>query len=200
MCIRDRNEGYTEAHLKAVEEMKKNLGLSDDQVVIKTNIKEDEGCYDAAVDLAEQGCNIVIANSFGHESYIDVYKRQINWWYFIGSNRDFRKSIYFFSVIRCNRICRIDYRTFSKTYGTSWQAGSGESVGGVRNEEIKYEKYKQTDKKYVDYLRYGNRSIYYCRDYDIYRNDVESDAGSFSSALYLFYRSNRTESLCRISW
>ena len=74
------------------------------------------------------------------------------------------------------------------------------SVGGVRNEEIKYEKYKQTDKKYVDYLRYGNRSIYYCRDYDIYRNDVESDAGSFSSALYLFYRSNRTESLCRISW
>ena len=35
----------------------------------------------------------------------------------------------------------------SKTYGTSWQAGSGESVGGVRNEEIKYEKYKQTDKK-----------------------------------------------------
>lgn len=56
--IGDENEGYTEAHLKAVEEMKKNLGLSDDQVVIKTNIKEDEGCYDAAVDLAEQGCNI----------------------------------------------------------------------------------------------------------------------------------------------
>ena len=129
-----------------------------------------------------------------------LYSWSINWWYFIGSDRDFRKSIYFFSVIRCNRICRIDYRTFSKTYGTSWQAGSGESVGGVRNEEIKYEKYKQTDKKYVDYLRYGNRSIYYCRDYDIYRNDVESDAGSFSSALYLFYRSNRTESLCRISW
>ena len=70
IMIGDENEGYTEAHLKAVEEMKKNLGLSDDQVVIKTNIKEDEGCYDSAVDLAEQGCNIVIANSFGHESYI----------------------------------------------------------------------------------------------------------------------------------
>ena len=70
IMIGDENEGYTEAHLKAVEEMKKNLGLSYDQVVIKTNIKEDEGCYDAAVDLAEQGCNIVIAKSFGHESYI----------------------------------------------------------------------------------------------------------------------------------
>ena len=64
IMIGDENEGYTEAHLKAVEEMKKNLGLTDDQVVIKTNIKEDEGCYDAAVDLAEQGCNIIIANSF----------------------------------------------------------------------------------------------------------------------------------------
>ena len=70
IMIGDENEGYTEAHLKAVEEMKKNLGLTDAQVVIKTNIKEDEGCYDAAVDLAEQGCNIIIANSFGHESYI----------------------------------------------------------------------------------------------------------------------------------
>ena len=29
-----------------------------------------EAGYDAAVDLAEQGCNIIIANSFGHESYI----------------------------------------------------------------------------------------------------------------------------------
>ena len=35
IMIGDENEGYTEAHLKAVEEMKKNLGLSDDQVVIK---------------------------------------------------------------------------------------------------------------------------------------------------------------------
>ena len=76
IMIGDENEGYTEAHLKAVEEMKKNLGLSDDQVVIKTNIKEDEGCYDAAVDLAEQGCNIVIANSFGR-MYSSVMQQDI---------------------------------------------------------------------------------------------------------------------------
>ena len=65
-----RIEGYTEAHLKSSRRDEEESGLSDDQVVIKTNIKEDEGCYDAAVDPAEQGCNIVIANSFGHESYI----------------------------------------------------------------------------------------------------------------------------------
>lgn len=31
---------------------------------------EEAECYDAAVDLVEQGCNIVFANSFGHESYM----------------------------------------------------------------------------------------------------------------------------------
>ena len=70
IMIGDENEGYTAAHMKGIDEMEEKLGLDDSQVVIKTNIKEDEGCYDAAVDLAEQGCNIVIANSFGHESYI----------------------------------------------------------------------------------------------------------------------------------
>ena len=29
-----------------------------------------EGCYDAAADLADQGCQIIFANSFGHETYI----------------------------------------------------------------------------------------------------------------------------------
>ena len=53
--------------------------------------------------------------------------------------------------------------------------GSGESVGGVRNEEIKYEKYKQTDKKYVDYLRYGNRSIYYLSLIHIQRQCFDGD-------------------------
>lgn len=68
--IGDENEGYTAAHMAGIDEMKKSLGLSDDQVIEKTGIKEDESCYDAAVDLAEQGCNIIFANSFGHESYI----------------------------------------------------------------------------------------------------------------------------------
>ena len=70
IMVGDENEGYTEAHLKGVQAMKESLGLSDDQVIIKTNIGEDEGCYDAAVDLAEQGCSIVFANSFGHEDYM----------------------------------------------------------------------------------------------------------------------------------
>ncbi len=68
--IGDENEGYTEAHMKGIDEMQKALGLSDEQVIEKTNIPEDETCYDAAIDLAEQGCNIILGNSFGFEDYM----------------------------------------------------------------------------------------------------------------------------------
>ena len=68
--IGDENEGYTEAHMKGNSEMKKSLGLADNQIIEKKSIPEDEKCYDAAVDLAEEGCNIIFSNSFGHEDYI----------------------------------------------------------------------------------------------------------------------------------
>lgn len=68
--VGDENEGYTASHMKGIQEMKEALGLSDDQIIEKTQIPEDESCYDAAVDLAESGCNIIFATSFGHESYL----------------------------------------------------------------------------------------------------------------------------------
>lgn len=68
--IGDENEGYTAAHYAGALAMKEALGLSDDQIIVKWTIPEDETCKDAAMDLADQGCQIVFANSFGHESYI----------------------------------------------------------------------------------------------------------------------------------
>ncbi len=68
--VGDENEGYTEAHMTGIKEMKKELGLKDSQIIEKTGIPEDDKCYDAAADLAEQGCNIIFANSFGHEDYM----------------------------------------------------------------------------------------------------------------------------------
>lgn len=68
--IGDENEGYTAAHYKGAMEMKDTLGLSDDQIIIKWNVPEDETAKDAAMDLADQGCQLVFANSFGHESYV----------------------------------------------------------------------------------------------------------------------------------
>ena len=68
--VGDEQEGYTYAHMIGMDDMKEACGLSDDQVICKYNIPEDESCYDAAVDLAEQGCQIIFANSFGHEDYM----------------------------------------------------------------------------------------------------------------------------------
>ncbi len=68
--IGDENEGYTAAHYYGAKAMQEALGLKDEQLIFKWNTPEDEKCYDAAVDLAEQGCNIIFANSFNYESYI----------------------------------------------------------------------------------------------------------------------------------
>lgn len=68
--IGDENEGYTEAHMNGIHEMVAALGLSEDQLIEKTCIPEDESCLDAAIDLADQGCTVIFANSFGHESYL----------------------------------------------------------------------------------------------------------------------------------
>ncbi len=70
ICLHDENSTYDRNFIDAMYEAKANLGLSDDQVIIKTNIPESNDCYEAAVDLVDRGCNIVFANSFGHESYI----------------------------------------------------------------------------------------------------------------------------------
>ena len=63
-CLYDKN------FIDAANAAKEALGLSDEQVIFKTNIPESSECYEAAADLADRGCNIVFADSFGHEQYI----------------------------------------------------------------------------------------------------------------------------------
>ncbi len=70
ILIGDENEGYTYAHIEGIEAAREHYGLSKEQVIYKYNIGEDNSCYQAAVDLAEAGCSIIFANSFGHESYL----------------------------------------------------------------------------------------------------------------------------------
>ncbi|MGM9556454.1 MAG: BMP family ABC transporter substrate-binding protein [Oscillospiraceae bacterium] len=65
--LHDENSTYDLNFMNAAEAACKNLGV---EYVFKKNIPEDQKCYDAAAELAEEGCNIIFANSFGHESYI----------------------------------------------------------------------------------------------------------------------------------
>ena len=68
--LHDENSTYDLNFMNAAEAACKNLGLDESQYVFKKNIPEDQKCYDAAAELAEEGCNIIFADSFGHESYI----------------------------------------------------------------------------------------------------------------------------------
>ncbi|MBQ6626908.1 MAG: BMP family ABC transporter substrate-binding protein [Ruminococcus sp.] len=70
ILIGDENEGYTYAHIQGIKDAAKALGLADDQIIWKYTIPEDETCYDTAADLADQGCNLVVSNSYGHQSHM----------------------------------------------------------------------------------------------------------------------------------
>ena len=68
--LHDENSTYDKNFLDAAEAATAELGLTPEQVIFKTNIPEGNECYEAAADLADQGCDIVFANSFGHEPYL----------------------------------------------------------------------------------------------------------------------------------
>ena len=70
ICLHDESSTYDLNFINAVLRYQDALGLTNEQVIIKRNVEETEKCYEAAVDLVSQGCNIIFANSFGHEPYI----------------------------------------------------------------------------------------------------------------------------------
>ena len=70
ICLHDENSTYDNNFIQALKEVQAELGLKDDQVLIKTNIGEDEACYNAAAELVDAGCDIIFADSFGHETYM----------------------------------------------------------------------------------------------------------------------------------
>ena len=70
ICLHDENSTYDKNFLNAVDAVKASLNLSDSQVIVKKNIPESDACYEAAADLVDQGCDVIFANSFGHEDFM----------------------------------------------------------------------------------------------------------------------------------
>ena len=70
ILLHDEFSTYDLNFLNAIMEAKKALGLSDDQVIIKKNIPESDACYEAACDLVDAGCDVIFADSFGHETFM----------------------------------------------------------------------------------------------------------------------------------
>ena len=68
--LHDENSTYDLNFLNAAKEACATLGLSEDQFIFRKNIPEGQECYDAAAELADAGCSIVFADSFGHEDFM----------------------------------------------------------------------------------------------------------------------------------
>lgn len=65
--LHDENSTYDLNFITAAKAACEKLGIAYET---KTNIPEGQECYDAAAELADAGCNIIFADSFGHESYM----------------------------------------------------------------------------------------------------------------------------------
>ena len=76
ITLHDENSTYDKNFIDAAKEACANLGLVENEdYFIKTNVGETEQSAEVAADLVDAGCNIIFADSFGHEPYmIEVAK------------------------------------------------------------------------------------------------------------------------------
>ena len=66
--LHDENSTYDLNFINGAKAACETLGITD--YVLKTNVPEGQECYDAAADLADDGCDIIFADSFGHEDFM----------------------------------------------------------------------------------------------------------------------------------
>lgn len=65
--LHDENSTYDKNFMQGAEEACKNMGV---EIVKKTNIPEGNECYEAALELIDEGCSFIFADSFGHEDFL----------------------------------------------------------------------------------------------------------------------------------
>ena len=70
ILVGDETEGYSLAHMNGIKEAAAELGIPDSQIVWKYKVEENSTCYDCAVDLVGQKCNLIISNSYGHQTFM----------------------------------------------------------------------------------------------------------------------------------
>ncbi len=70
ITLHDENSTSDLNFINGAKEAIANLGLTEADYILKTNVPEGQECYEAAVDMVDKGCNIIFADSFGHEPYM----------------------------------------------------------------------------------------------------------------------------------
>ncbi len=65
--LHDEQSTYDLNFMKAIDEVAAEKGIA---LVKKVGVPEGQECYEAAMDLVDEGCNVIFADSFGHEPYM----------------------------------------------------------------------------------------------------------------------------------
>ena len=65
--LHDENSTYDKNFINAAIQACEDFGVP---YVLRTNIPEGQECYNAAAELVDDGCNIIFADSFGHEDFM----------------------------------------------------------------------------------------------------------------------------------
>ena len=70
ICLHDETSTYDKNFIDAAKRAVNEMGLKSDQFIMKTGIPELAECKTAAEDLVDQGCDLIFADSFGHEPFV----------------------------------------------------------------------------------------------------------------------------------
>ena len=70
ICLDDENSMPGYCFINDAKAAIANLGLTEDDYILKTNVPEGQECYEIALELVEDGCNLIFGNSYGYEAYM----------------------------------------------------------------------------------------------------------------------------------
>ena len=123
IVLGDETEGYSAAHINGIKEAAAELGMSDDQIVWKYKIPEGGETADAAEDLVGQGCNLIISNSYGHQTYMVEEAEKYPDVNFVAMTGDFA------AISGCDNF----YNAFTSVYQSRYVSGV---VAGMKVKEL----------------------------------------------------------------
>ena len=70
ICLHNEQSTYDKNFIDAMTKACEDLGIPESRMIIVPGIDESSACYEAAKDLVDRGCNIIFADSFGHEDFM----------------------------------------------------------------------------------------------------------------------------------
>lgn len=165
----DENENYSLPHIEGINFAVSSLGISENNVIWKYNTPV-QSCEDTANDLVNQGCDIIFANNYDYETYIQLVAEKNPEVTFVSISGDFAA------------ICGINNHknAFTKIYQARYVSGV---VAGLKLKELIENDELTKEKLPTAFDKDGNIKIGYVAPFDY------SEVVSGYTAFYLGIKS-----------